>query len=88
MQILPHTIIILLSGIIILSYLYSLVTRATRIPSVLLLIATGVGIKYGALEYGYLQQDVAKLEKVLGAIGLIMIVLEASLDLVISPQQA
>jgi Kef-type K+ transport system membrane component KefB len=84
MQISPHIIIIILSGIVILSYLYSLISRITKVPSVLLLIATGIGIKYLSIQYGYIEQDVAKLVKVLGAVGLIMIVLEAALDLVIS----
>jgi Kef-type K+ transport system membrane component KefB len=84
MHIAPHIIIIILSGIVILSYLFNLVSRITRVPSVLLLIATGVGIKYLSRYYGYVEQDVAKLVKVLGAIGLIMIILEAALDLVVS----
>ena len=61
-----------------------MVSRITRIPSVLLLIATGIGIKYLSRYYGYVEQDVAKLVKILGAIGLIMIILEAALDLAIS----
>jgi len=61
-----------------------MVSRMTRIPSVLLLIATGVSIKYLSVYYGYVEQDVAKLVKILGTTGLIMIVLEASLDLVLT----
>jgi len=76
-----HIIIILLSSIVILSYIFNLISRATRIPSVLLLIATGVGIKYLSGYYGYAQQEVSKLVNILGAVGLIMIVLEAALDL-------
>ena len=84
MQISPHIVIILLSCIVILSYLFNLVSRITKVPSVLLLIATGIGIKYLSKYYGYVEQDVAKLVKILGAIGLIMIVLEAALDLVLT----
>ncbi len=84
MHISPHIIIILLSSVVIISYIFNLVSRLTRIPSVLLLIATGVGIKYLTRYYGYVEQDVAKLVKILGAIGLIMIILEAALDLVVS----
>lgn len=76
-----YTIIILLSTIVILSYIFNLLSRKTRIPSVLLLITTGIGIKYLSDYYGYIQRDVSKLVKILGAIGLIMIVLEAALDL-------
>jgi hypothetical protein len=76
-----YTIIILLSSIVIISYVYNIISRKTNIPSVLLLIATGLGIKYLSAYYGYVQQDVQKLVKILGAVGLIMIVLEAALDL-------
>ncbi|MBS1687328.1 MAG: cation:proton antiporter [Bacteroidetes bacterium] len=76
-----HTVIILLSGIVILSYLFNMVSRKTKIPAVLLLIGTGIAIKYLSAYYGYVEQDVNKLVKILGAIGLIMIVLEAALDL-------
>ncbi len=71
----------LLSGVVILSYLYNVVSVKTRIPSVLLLIGTGVGINYGLKSYGYSYVDVQRLVKILGAIGLIMIVLEAAMDL-------
>jgi hypothetical protein len=54
------------------------------LPSVLLLIGTGICIKYLARYYGYVEQDVMTLVKVLGAVGLIMIVLEAALDLKIN----
>jgi Kef-type K+ transport system membrane component KefB len=76
-----YTIIILLSSIVIISYVYNIISRRTNIPSVLLLIGTGVGIKYLSRYYGYVQQDVQALVKILGAVGLIMIVLEAALDL-------
>lgn len=76
-----HTVIILLSSIVILSYLFNMISRKTNIPAVLLLIGTGIAIKYLSAYYGYVEQDVNKLVKILGAIGLIMIVLEAALDL-------
>lgn len=81
MSLATHTIIILLSSIVILSYLFNMVSRKTKIPAVLLLIGTGIAIKYLSAYYGYVEQDVNKLVKILGAIGLIMIVLEAALDL-------
>jgi NhaP-type Na+/H+ or K+/H+ antiporter len=82
-----NTIIILLSAIVILSYLFNLLSRATRVPSVLLLITTGIAIKYLSNYYGYVQQDVSILVRILGAIGLIMIVLEAALDLEINREK-
>lgn len=71
----------MLSCVVILSYLFNLISRKTNIPSVLLLIATGVGIQYSTRYYGLDQLDVSKLVNILGAVGLIMIILEAALDL-------
>jgi NhaP-type Na+/H+ or K+/H+ antiporter len=74
-------ILILLSTVVIVSYLFNLISRRTNIPSVLMLIGTGIGVKYTSLYYGLIQADVNKLVKILGLAGLIMIVLEAALDL-------
>lgn len=82
-----YTIIILLSSIVIISYVYNIISRKTNVPSVLLLIATGLGIKYLSRYYGYVQQDVQALVKILGAVGLIMIVLEAALDLKVGKEK-
>src|SRR5690606_40765972 len=81
MQMNSYVIVIILSSIVILSYFFTLISKKTNIPSVLLLIATGIGIKYLANRYGFADQNVAPLVKVLGAVGLIMIILEAALDL-------
>lgn len=80
-------IIILLSVVVIVSYLFNLISMKTNIPAVLLLIATGIGVKYLAAYYGYAEIDVGKLVKILGAIGLIMIILEAALDLDINKEK-
>lgn len=78
-----HTIIMLLSGTVILSYLFNMLSRKTQIPSVLLLIATGLGVKLVLQQYGYTAINVQKLVKILGAVGIIMIVLEAAMDLTV-----
>lgn len=77
-------ILILLSSVVIISYIFNLISRKTNIPSVLMLIGTGIAIKYTAAYYGLIQADVNKLVKILGLAGLIMIVLEAALDLKLS----
>ena len=84
MTIPSNIIIIILSGIVILSYLFNIISRKTNIPSVLLLIGTGIAAQYITKYYGYAQQDVGKMVKILGAVGLLMIVLEAALDLKIN----
>ncbi len=84
MEVGSHIVIILLSCVVILSYLFNWISRLTKVPAVLLLISTGIAIKYATAYYGYAQLDVTKLVKILGTTGLIMIVLEAALDLILS----
>lgn len=76
-----YTIIIILSSVIILSYIFSMLSKKTNIPSVLLLIGTGIVVKQFAGHLWYNDVIITKLVKILGAVGLIMIVLEAALDL-------
>lgn len=78
----PYIAVIATSVVIILSYLFNLVSRKTNIPSVLLLIILGIGLKQAAVHFGVDTGDTlfAVLE-ILGIVGLTMIVLEAALDL-------
>ncbi len=67
-----------ISLIIILSFLYNAISRKTNIPAVILLIATGFIIGQ------FIKIDEYKIKPILeflGNVGLIMIVLEAALDL-------
>ena len=68
-------------GLIILSYLFSVLNRATRIPSVLLLLATGILLRYLLSSTGNSFVIPQAVTEILGTVGLIMIVLEAGLDL-------
>ena len=74
-------LVILGSLIIIISYLFNLVASRYSIPSVLLLIVLGVALKGLVSATGMQAPDLTPILEVLGTIGLIMIVLEASLDL-------
>jgi len=74
-------LVILGSLIIIISYLFNLVANRYSIPSVLLLIVLGVALKGLVSATGMQTPDLTPILEVLGTIGLIMIVLEASLDL-------
>lgn len=79
-----YAFIIGVSAIIILSFLFNLIARRTNVPSVLMLIALGVGIQYLAPYIGLgLEEDHRLMNqlKILGNVGLILIVLEAALDL-------
>jgi len=77
-----YLLIIGLASIIIISFFFNIVSEKTNIPSVLMLIVLGICIK----EFGGEQVNTeifANLSvlEVIGNVGLIMIVLEAALDL-------
>lgn len=77
----PYLLIIGLAVIIILSFFFNIIAERTNIPSVLMLIGLGMGIKAGLAQFGMEDLHFDTLLKVLGNIGLVMIVLEAALDL-------
>jgi Na+:H+ antiporter len=74
-------ILITLSALIILSYLFNIVSRYVKVPSVILLLATGIGLKFLGDRFSIQIPAVPFLLNLFGDIGLIMIVLEGSLDL-------
>lgn len=82
-----YYIIISASLIIIFSYLFNLISERTNIPSVLLLIVAGIVAKELMLYTSSGYEDILstikeiRLIELLGTLGLIMIVLEAALDL-------
>ena len=69
------------SVIIILSYLFNILSKKTNIPTVILLIILGLLIKQGLHYFGAEQVNLDSELQILGVLGLIMIVLEAALDL-------
>ncbi|HUV00948.1 MAG TPA: cation:proton antiporter [Bacteroidales bacterium] len=78
----PYTGIIAVCIIIILSHQFNCISKVSNIPSVLMLTLLGIGIRFG-LDYlkigitNYLMDILV----VIGIVGLIMIVLEAALEL-------
>lgn len=76
-----YNLIIAGTVVVILSFFFSEISRKTNIPSVLMLIALGVVAKIGLdnAELGHL--NFFPILEVLGIVGLIMIVLEAALEL-------
>ncbi|MBT3242472.1 MAG: sodium:proton exchanger [Bacteroidetes bacterium] len=80
-----YSIIIAASLVIIISYFFNRFAQKTSFPSVLLLIILGIGLKQIDKVTGLLDGfDLLPVLEVLGIIGLIMIVLEAALDLKLS----
>ena len=74
-------LVIIGSLIVIISYLFNLLARRYSIPSVLLLIFLGMALHGIVSLTGLASPDLTPILEILGIIGLIMIVLEASLDL-------
>lgn len=78
----PYVAVIDTSLIIIFSYLFNVIAKRTNIPSVLMLIALGVGLKWLSEYFGIFTGDyLITILEILGIVGLTMIVLEAALDL-------
>lgn len=81
----PYTAIIGISIIVIVSYFFNILSQKTNVPSVLMLIVLGILIKQGMNLMGFsIGSIIDQVLEILGIIGLIMIVLEASLDLHLS----
>ena len=74
------------SLIIIISYLFNLVSKKWNIPAVLLLITLGIIIRY-ATGIDHIDGS-SPILSILGVVGLIMIVLEAALDLELKKEKA
>src|SRR5690606_26660157 len=81
MEFSAYGLVIVASLVIILSYLFGLVSKKYNVPSVLLLILLGMGIKQVMDSMGTVSINLMPYLEVLGIVGLIMIVLEAALDL-------
>lgn len=67
--------------IIIISYLFGLLSKRTNIPSVIMLVFLGYGLKEVSELIWHVQYDLFPYLEVLGIVGVIMIVLDGSLDL-------
>lgn len=76
-----YLIIIALAVFVILSYVYTIIASRHKIPSVLLLILTGVITKVSLEFFGISFVPSQMYLNLFGTIGLILIVLEGSIDL-------
>ncbi|MCB9364708.1 MAG: cation:proton antiporter [Flavobacteriales bacterium] len=77
----PYVIVILSSLLIVFSYLFTQISKWTKIPSVLFLIGTGVAIQFLVKSVGLNIPDLSQYLSLLGVVGLMMIVLEGALDI-------
>jgi len=87
-EISSYGFIISATVIIILSYFFNRIAQKTKLPSVLMLIGLGVGIKIGLDVANIHLPDITAIVEILGIVGLIMIVLEASIDLELKKEKA
>lgn len=87
MNIDAYSILIILSILVVLSYIFNYLAGKLKVPSVLLLIGAGIGLKYVANTFNFKLPPTQTLLEILGITGLIFIVLEASLDLSIKKKK-
>jgi len=77
----PYVIVILSSLLIVFSYLITQISKWTKIPSVIFLIGTGVAVQFLLKSVGVNIPDLSQYLRLLGVVGLMMIVLEGALDI-------
>lgn len=82
-----YTTLIILSGLVIFSYLFDLLAGKTKIPSVLLLLFLGIIIKQLVGYFGFKTFDFTRILPALGTLGLILIVFEGALELKYSKEK-
>ena len=73
--------------IILLAYIFDITSKYSKLPGVLLLIITGMAIHYVADYYQLQLLPIKGILPFMGTLGLILIVLEASLDLSLSREK-
>ncbi len=76
-----YNLIIAASSVIIISYFFGEIARKTNIPSVLMLIVLGIVLKLALDTWAPMDINFLPILEILGIVGLIMIVLEAALEL-------
>lgn len=79
-----NAVLIFFSLLIILSYIFNLIAQKIKIPSVLLLLLTGIIARLLIPEIANTIQGLDKILSFVGTLGLILIVLEGSLELELS----
>jgi len=81
-------ILIILSSLVIFSYLFDLTAKNFKIPSVILLLLSGIGLRYLADFFSFKTPDFTPILPLVGTIGLILIVLEGSLELKLEKEKS
>ncbi|MBU0488909.1 MAG: cation:proton antiporter [Bacteroidetes bacterium] len=82
-----YYLIAFFSILIIASYLFTVISNKLRIPSVILLLASGIIVRQVIDANGYELPDTQVFLEIFGIIGLILIVLEGALELKITKEK-
>ena len=77
----PYVIIIFASLLIVFSYLFTQISKYTKIPSVIFLIGTGVALQFVTKYFEIAVPNLSNYLGLVGVVGLMMIVLEGALDI-------
>lgn len=75
------TIIITICSLLLLAYIFDITSSKTKIPSVILLLVLGWFVKQTAVFFDFPLPDLNPVLPIMGMVGLILIVLEGSLEL-------
>ncbi len=77
----PYVVIIFASLLIIFSYIFTQISKYTKIPAVIFLIGTGIGLQFAVKSMDIAIPELENSLGLLGIVGLMMIVLEGALDI-------
>lgn len=82
-----YYLLILLCTLVIGSYVFSIISRRLKLPAVLFLLTTGIGLKALTAHYGWIPFNWQPFLELFGIVGLVLIVLEGSLELKINREK-
>lgn len=82
-----YYLLIALCVIILISYIFDITSKYTRVPGVILLILTGMAASYLLSYLDIAIPDLSGILPLMGTLGLILIVLEGSLDLTLRKEK-
>ncbi len=74
-------VIISICVLLLIAYVFDITSSKTKVPSVILLLGLGIGVKQAVVFFGIEIPELTPVLPLLGTIGLILIVLEGSLEL-------
>src|SRR6478609_9725681 len=81
-------VLMVLSGLVVCSYIFDLIAKNFKIPSVVLLLISGIGLSYLTKFLDVQTANFTRILPLIGTVGLILIVLEGSLELKLQREKA